>query len=64
MSIKSDLSNANTSNGFKKRLLRPVSTNKQSQSNNHLTNSRILHLKHSLYIHNQYTEVHNLMNIL
>lgn len=48
MTSKQDLVVLNSSNGFKKRLLRPVSTNKQNDQRNSVKNPRPTNLKDTL----------------
>jgi hypothetical protein len=56
MSLKSSQSELNLSNGFKKRLLRPVSTHKQNDSKNSMKNSTLLSLHDHIAVKNKFGE--------
>lgn len=61
MSLKTSQSELNLSNGFKKRLLRPVSTQKNNDPKNNMKNSTLLSLHDHISIKNKYTEAKNIL---
>lgn len=64
MTLKSNSSELNLSNGFKKRLLRPVSTQKQNDTHNLMKNSTLLNLHDHIAIKNKYAEAKSILKSL
>ncbi len=57
MSLKSNASTLESSQGFKKRLLRPVSTNKQTNPIGEIKNKSVVNLKDTLSLKSKYSQV-------
>lgn len=61
MSLRSSQSELNLSNGFKKRLLRPVSTHKPNDPRNTMRSSAVLSLHDHISIKNKYGDAKSML---